>query len=154
MPYLVASCSPSQPLIRIALETLLTHGYEPSRTIFLVSGFDEEVSGPRVRLNLNSTFAANPTDCLQGAKFISEYLLSTYGEDYFALLVDEGGEQFQCLSCKIISIFQGDNRSSSGPVLPFQPLVRKVTRTHRSPSPALVVTQACLLNIHLLVCSL
>ena len=58
----LASCKPlvqsprspvttSQPPIRITLETLLKHGYEPSRGIFLASGFDEEVSGTRVRFN-------------------------------------------------------------------------------------------------------
>ena len=46
--------------------------------------------------------ATDPTDYLQGAHFISEYLLSTYGEDYFSLLVDEGGRLLQCLSRKIV----------------------------------------------------
>lgn len=34
----------------------------------------------------------NVSSIEQGAKTIAEYLLETYGEDYFSLIVDEGGE--------------------------------------------------------------
>ncbi|KAH9987513.1 hypothetical protein BJV77DRAFT_1070482 [Russula vinacea] len=56
-----------------SIETLLEKGFEPARTIVLASGFDEEISG------------------LQGAKHLSDAMLQKYGQDSFALLVDEGG---------------------------------------------------------------
>jgi len=52
---------------------LINSGFAPARTIVLSFGFDEEVSGTR------------------GAQALSEYLLSQYGEDGFAMLIDEGG---------------------------------------------------------------
>lgn len=62
-----------------SIETLLGQGFKPTRSIFLVSGFDEETGGAR------------------GANSIAKYLFEKYGEDYFALLLDEGagrGTQF------------------------------------------------------------
>lgn len=62
-----------------AVELLLEQGFEPSRSVFMAFGFDEECGGRR------------------GAGNIGKLLLDTYGEDYFAMLVDEGGgytEQF------------------------------------------------------------
>lgn len=56
-----------------SVETLINNGFEPERTIVLSFGFDEEVSGA------------------QGATALSKYLLSKYGEDGFAMLIDEGG---------------------------------------------------------------
>ena len=56
-----------------SVETLINNGFEPVRTIVLSFGFDEEVSGA------------------QGAQVLSGYLLSEYGEDGFAMLIDEGG---------------------------------------------------------------
>ena len=56
-----------------SIETLIHNGFEPARTIVLSFGFDEEVSGA------------------QGASALSEYLLSEYGEDGIAMLIDEGG---------------------------------------------------------------
>ncbi|CDO73281.1 hypothetical protein BN946_scf185008.g43 [Trametes cinnabarina] len=55
------------------IESLLERGFQPTRSVVLAFGFDEEASG------------------LHGASAISKYLLSTYGEDAFLLLVDEGG---------------------------------------------------------------
>ncbi|KAF9817087.1 hypothetical protein IEO21_03669 [Rhodonia placenta] len=56
-----------------AVEVLLEHGFQPKRSVILAFGFDEETSG------------------MQGALAISEFLLSKYGENAFAMLVDEGG---------------------------------------------------------------
>jgi len=67
MGALIDGCSSS-------IETLINNGFEPARTIVLSLGFDEEVSGTR------------------GAQALSEYLLSEYGEDGFAILIDEGGK--------------------------------------------------------------
>jgi Gly-Xaa carboxypeptidase len=55
-----------------SVETLLEKNFKPTRTIVLAFGFDEEASG------------------LQGAQSLSQALLKKYGEDSFALLVDEG----------------------------------------------------------------
>ncbi|KAI9440732.1 hypothetical protein H4582DRAFT_2074519 [Lactarius indigo] len=55
-----------------SVETLLEKNFEPTRTIVLALGFDEEVGG------------------MQGAQSLSQTLLKKYGEDSFALLVDEG----------------------------------------------------------------
>jgi len=56
-----------------SIEILIQNGFKPTRTVVLSFGFDEEVSGGR------------------GAKALSEYLLSQYGEDGIAMLIDEGG---------------------------------------------------------------
>ncbi|TFY55688.1 hypothetical protein EVJ58_g8091 [Rhodofomes roseus] len=58
--------------ILAAVETLLEHNFAPARTVVLAFGFDEEATGQ------------------QGAKQIGRYLLDIYGENAFAMLVDEG----------------------------------------------------------------
>ncbi|KAJ7470811.1 carboxypeptidase S [Mycena latifolia] len=58
--------------ILAAVESLLEHGFAPTRTFILAFGFDEEISG------------------LQGAAELAKVLLSTYGQDSFAFIVDEG----------------------------------------------------------------
>jgi len=40
----------------------------------------------------------------QGAGEISKYLLSTFGEQAFAFIVDEGGASFSSLSQKVVSV--------------------------------------------------
>lgn len=55
-----------------SVETLLEKNFKPTRTIVLAFGFDEEASGTH------------------GAVTLSHTMLQTYGEDSFALLVDEG----------------------------------------------------------------
>jgi len=57
-----------------AIESLLESGFEPTRSTVLAFGFDEEVSGVR------------------GASALGHYLESRFGEDAFAMLVDEGGK--------------------------------------------------------------
>ncbi|KAI0038762.1 carboxypeptidase S [Auriscalpium vulgare] len=56
-----------------AVESLLEANFTPTRSIVLSFGFDEEASG------------------LHGAQKLSEYILTKYGENAFALLIDEGG---------------------------------------------------------------
>ncbi|KAL1941154.1 hypothetical protein VTO73DRAFT_7366 [Trametes versicolor] len=56
-----------------SIESLLERGFKPTRGVVLAFGFDEEASG------------------IHGASAISKHLLSTYGENAFLLLVDEGG---------------------------------------------------------------
>ncbi|KAL5537035.1 hypothetical protein ACEPAF_858 [Sanghuangporus sanghuang] len=55
------------------VETLLSADFRPTRKIVLAFGFDEETSG------------------LHGAYQIGKYLEKTYGQDAFAMIVDEGG---------------------------------------------------------------
>ncbi|KAI9440733.1 hypothetical protein H4582DRAFT_2074520 [Lactarius indigo] len=59
-----------------SVETLLEKNFKPTRTIILAFGFDEEASG----LQASNTLLY----------YLSQALLKTYGEDSFALLVDEG----------------------------------------------------------------
>ncbi|KAG9312990.1 hypothetical protein JVU11DRAFT_6428 [Chiua virens] len=62
-----------------AMETMLENGFQPTRTVVLASGFDEE-SGGRY-----------------GAQTLASELLDMFGENGYAMLVDEGagyGEQY------------------------------------------------------------
>lgn len=59
--------------IMSTIESFLETQFQPARTILLAFGFDEESDG------------------LNGAGKLAEYLLSTYGENAFAAVVDEGG---------------------------------------------------------------
>ncbi|KAF8437233.1 hypothetical protein L210DRAFT_3682609 [Boletus edulis BED1] len=56
-----------------AMETMLANSYQPSRTVVLASGFDEESGG---------NF---------GAQTLASTLLEMFGENGYAMLVDEGG---------------------------------------------------------------
>ncbi|EKM81840.1 hypothetical protein AGABI1DRAFT_36060 [Agaricus bisporus var. burnettii JB137-S8] len=58
--------------VLVALETLISHGYQPTRSIVLASGFDEEVSG------------------LRGAATLAPVLQDLYGKNGFAFVIDEG----------------------------------------------------------------
>ncbi|EMD39017.1 hypothetical protein CERSUDRAFT_93058 [Gelatoporia subvermispora B] len=55
------------------VETLLEKGFQPRRTVVLAYGIDEERGG------------------ISGATAIRNYLLETYDENAFSILVDEGG---------------------------------------------------------------
>ncbi|KAJ3507479.1 hypothetical protein NLJ89_g6283 [Agrocybe chaxingu] len=57
-----------------AIETLLAAQFQPTRTVVLAFGFDEEASG------------------LQGAGTLAPHLESVYGENGFAMIIDEGSE--------------------------------------------------------------
>ncbi|CAL1714699.1 unnamed protein product [Somion occarium] len=56
------------------VETLIENGFKPTRSVVLAFGFDEETSG------------------LFGAAKLADYLLENFGENAFAMLVDEGGD--------------------------------------------------------------
>ncbi|KAJ7213809.1 hypothetical protein B0H12DRAFT_1032935 [Mycena haematopus] len=58
--------------ILTAIETLLEQGFIPTRTVVAAFGFDEEASG------------------LEGAGELAKALLSAYGSDAFAFILDEG----------------------------------------------------------------
>lgn len=60
-----------------AVETLLSQGWSPKRTVLLAFGFDEECSGKK------------------GAGFIAAHLKSTWGPDSVAIVLDEGGMGLQ-----------------------------------------------------------
>ncbi|KAF5362478.1 hypothetical protein D9756_002470 [Leucocoprinus leucothites] len=55
-----------------AVETLISNGFQPTRTVVLAFGFDEEVSGQ------------------EGAAKMGSVLLDLYGKDAFAFVIDEG----------------------------------------------------------------
>ncbi|GAW01633.1 carboxypeptidase s [Lentinula edodes] len=62
-----------------AIEVLLRHGFQPTRTFVIAFGFDEEGGG------------------LHGAKELADAMLNRYGQNSFAFIIDEGGgfsEQF------------------------------------------------------------
>ncbi|EIM86566.1 carboxypeptidase S [Stereum hirsutum FP-91666 SS1] len=69
------SCDDKSGLIGslTAIESLLKKGFKPARSIVLAYGIDEERGG------------------VDGARYMKDYLLDTYGRDSFAMLVDEGG---------------------------------------------------------------
>lgn len=60
-----------------AVETLLSQGWTPKRTVLLAFGFDEECSG------------------VKGAGSIAAHLKSTWGADSVAIVLDEGGMGLQ-----------------------------------------------------------
>ncbi|KAL0564031.1 hypothetical protein V5O48_018026 [Marasmius crinis-equi] len=55
-----------------AVESLLEAGFQPTRTVLLSYGFDEEASG------------------VQGAQSLAQHLLETLGKNSIAMIVDEG----------------------------------------------------------------
>ncbi|KIY50237.1 carboxypeptidase S [Fistulina hepatica ATCC 64428] len=59
--------------IMATIESLLEHGFQPTRTVVLAFGIDEEAFGK------------------YGAKYLAIELEGLYGKDGFAFLVDEGG---------------------------------------------------------------
>lgn len=69
------SCDDKSGLIGTltAMEMLLQDGFKPKRSVVLAYGIDEEKGGN------------------YGAEPLAEYLTEVYGENSFALLVDEGG---------------------------------------------------------------
>ncbi|KZW02631.1 Zn-dependent exopeptidase [Exidia glandulosa HHB12029] len=69
------SCDDKSGLIgiMIALESLISKGFNPTRTLILGFGFDEETGGKA------------------GAQSIGEYLLKNFGENSMSMIVDEGG---------------------------------------------------------------
>lgn len=68
------SCDDKSGLIGImsAIESMLENGFKPTRTVVIASGFDEEVSGMR------------------GASSLATEMLERFGENAFAMLLDEG----------------------------------------------------------------
>lgn len=74
------------------MEILLEKGFEPTRSIVLAYGIDEERGGILVRAKINDYASHTQTPSLiQGATAIRDFLLSNYGEEAFSILVDEGG---------------------------------------------------------------
>jgi len=74
-----------------ATETLISNGFQPTRTIVLAFGFDEEVSGKEVGCSLFFDHY-QILIVVQGAANIGRFLLDLYGKDGFAFVIDEGGD--------------------------------------------------------------
>jgi Gly-Xaa carboxypeptidase len=72
---------------------LLEKDFEPTRTIVLAFGFDEEVGGLQVSDTILLELGMLSHLCYrQGAQKLSRAMLEKYGENSMALLVDEGGQ--------------------------------------------------------------
>ena len=83
---------------RSSVETLLEKDFKPTRTIVLAFGFDEEASGLQASntlLSCSTAWRAVLTLFRKGAQSLFQALLQKYGEDSFALLVDEGSEYWE-----------------------------------------------------------
>lgn len=59
--------------VMAAIESLLEKSFEPTRSVVLAFGFDEEASGT------------------YGAQHLGAYMMSVYGKNAFAFIIDEGG---------------------------------------------------------------
>jgi Gly-Xaa carboxypeptidase len=74
------------------VELLLEGGYEPTRSLVIAHGFDEECGGKVVNRLHSSSFPF--TDdffcCPQGAMALGKHLEERYGKDSMLMLVDEG----------------------------------------------------------------
>ena len=82
----------SNVLNRTAVEYLISAGFEPTRSLVLAFGFDEESSGTQVCIIIPASLRLrSKLEVPQGAGALSEYLLATFGRNGFALIVDEGG---------------------------------------------------------------
>lgn len=77
----------------ITINTLLDHGFKPQRTVVIAWGIDEEASGFEVAplASLRRNIWLMSVDYHKGAGHLGPYLEQTYGQDSFAMLVDEGG---------------------------------------------------------------
>jgi Gly-Xaa carboxypeptidase len=67
-----------------AVEALLDQGWEPTRTLILAFGFDEECSG------------------VKGARKLAEHLTDRYGDGSMAVILDEGGEGLTSLDDDVV----------------------------------------------------
>lgn len=75
------------------MEALYRVGFIPQRTIVLAFGMDEERHGTEVSSSVLDLFSLMMTYAAhQGGPAMRDYLLKTYGENGFAMLLDEGSE--------------------------------------------------------------
>lgn len=81
-------------ILRTAIESLLKKGFKPARSIVLAYGIDEERGGVDVSHTIRFPLPCS-NDMYQGARYMKDYLLDTYGRDSFAMLVDEGGKSLR-----------------------------------------------------------
>lgn len=73
---------------------MLQKGFKPARSIVLAYGIDEERGGVDVSYAIRFPLSYS-NGMYQGARYMKDYLLDTYGRDSFAMLVDEGGKPLQ-----------------------------------------------------------
>ena len=75
------------------IETLLEFKFQPTRTVVLSFGFDEEASGLQVSHDHANAISQRRTHniYLKGAGKLGPYFENIYGENGFAMIVDEGG---------------------------------------------------------------
>jgi hypothetical protein len=102
--------------IRSSIESLLEKGFKPTRTVVLSFGFDEEVSGIRVRFpSFIKLLRPTVNSCIQGARTLAQALNNIYGKDGIAFVIDEGGKLIFILSIEgaLILGFQEDFLSNT-----------------------------------------
>ena len=76
---------------RAAVKNLIFYGLKPTRGVVPAFGFDE-VNGPQVRrLRSSPREIVAYSSLKQGARRIAKPLLSSFGENAFAFIIDEGG---------------------------------------------------------------
>jgi len=71
---------------------MLEGGFQPTRTVVIASGFDEEVGGLRVSYYISVLGAYITEYWPKGASSLSTAMLERFGENAFTMLVDEGGQ--------------------------------------------------------------
>ena len=86
---------------RTAVEELLRAGFTPTRTFVLAYGIDEERGGISVSIKHTNISLCSHTP--QGATAIRDYLLATYGEYAFSILIDEGGKSPQQVTSELVA---------------------------------------------------
>lgn len=105
-------------------------GFEPSRTVVLSFGFDEEASGLFVCPFKTRPFQGSKHQACKGAFELNKYLVAAFGQDSFAMLVDEGGMYTFYLPRDLMRDIQTDFRSNPGPRSRFPRSERRVISTH------------------------
>lgn len=76
---------------------MLENGYEPTRTVAL--GFDEESSGKYVRRNMCRLGLILTSR--RGAQLLAPELVEMFGENGYAVLVDEGGKEHNLIGVAV-----------------------------------------------------
>lgn len=69
---------------------LIDADFEPTRTVILAFGFDEEIGGEFVGADKLLLYAHDDNTKLQGAGTLSHHLLEKYGRNGVAMVLDEG----------------------------------------------------------------
>jgi Gly-Xaa carboxypeptidase len=92
---------------------LLEGGYQPTRSLVIAHGFDEECGGKVVNRLPSSSFSFTDDffgGCPQGAMALGKHLEERYGKDSMLMLVDEGSgleERYGQVRLECVLTFKG-----------------------------------------------